>query len=69
MPVLSRDIFLDNIADVGYIHKQLQKAVALAKKKGQAIAIGHPRSTTVEALKQAGSILKDVEVVYVKELI
>lgn len=69
MPVLSRDIFLDNIADVGYIHKQLKKAVALAKKRGQAIAIGHPRSTTLEALRKSAAILKDVEVVYVKELI
>ena len=69
MPVLSRDIFLDNVADVGYIHKQLRKAVALAKRNGQAIAIGHPRSTTVEALKKAAAILEDVEVVYVKELI
>lgn len=69
MPVLARDIFLDNIADVGYIHKQLKRAVAVAKKNGQAIAIGHPRSTTVEALKRAATILKEVEVVYVKELI
>ncbi len=69
MPVVARDIFLDNVADVAYIHKQLKKAVALAKKRGRAIAIGHPRSTTIEALKKAASILRDVEVVYVKEMI
>lgn len=69
MKVLCRDIFLDNIADVGYIHKQLKRAVELAKKRGYAIAIGHPRESTIEAIKSAGPIVKDVELVYVKELI
>ena len=69
MDVLSRDIFLDNIADVNYIHGQLKKAVALAKRNGKAVAIGHPRDSTIEALRKSASILKDVEVVYIKEML
>jgi len=65
---LARDIFLDNIADIGYIKNQLKKAVKLAKKHGYAIAIGHPHSTTFKALATSGTILKDVDIVYIDEL-
>ena len=68
VPFLKRDIFLDNEPDVRYIKNQLRKAVAMAKKHGSAIAIGHPKHQTIEALRHSGEILKGVEVVYVKEL-
>jgi len=67
--ILTRDIFLDNVQDVSCIRRQLRKAVKLAKKNGSAIAIGHPKQKTIEALMESSDILKDVEVVYVKELI
>ncbi|WP_200762379.1 divergent polysaccharide deacetylase family protein [Nitrosophilus alvini] len=67
-PYLSRDIFLDNKADVGYIRGQLKKAVAIAKKRGYAVAIGHPHPKTIEALKKSKDILKEVDLVYVKDL-
>ena len=66
--IFSRDIFLDNIANVSYIKNQLRKAVKLAKKRGYAIAIGHPRRATLKALRDAKDILKGVDVVYVNEL-
>ena len=66
--IFSRDIFLDNIANVDYIKNQLRKAVKLAKKRGYAIAIGHPRRATLKALRDAKDILKGVDVVYVNEL-
>ena len=69
MKILSRDTFLDNQQEVGYIQSQLKKAVALAKRNGQAIAIGHPHPATLEALRRSASLLKDVEVVYVNELL
>jgi polysaccharide deacetylase 2 family uncharacterized protein YibQ len=47
----SRDVFLDNRADVAYSEGQLREAAALAEKNGSAIAIGHPRPTTLEALR------------------
>lgn len=65
---VARDIFIDNEHNVPYIHKQLQKAVKMAKKKGYAIAIGHPHKMTIKALSSAGSIFQDVELVYIDEL-
>ena len=65
---VARDIFIDNVHNVKTIHKQLRKAVALAKKKGYAIAIGHPHTITMKALSQARNILKDVELIYIDNL-
>lgn len=50
LPVLSRDVFLDHVPDAASVRAELVKAVALAKKKGFAIAIGHPLPQTVEVL-------------------
>ncbi|MBT6499018.1 MAG: divergent polysaccharide deacetylase family protein [Deltaproteobacteria bacterium] len=47
---LSRDIFLDNDKEEALIQKQLFKAVRLARKRGWAIAIGHPYPTTYAVL-------------------
>ncbi|MCH9813146.1 MAG: divergent polysaccharide deacetylase family protein [Epsilonproteobacteria bacterium] len=66
--ILQRDVFLDNVADVDYIHGQLKSAVTLAKKNGQAIAICHPKELTFEALMKAEKILEGVELVYINEL-
>ena len=68
MKILKRDIFIDNEPDIKYILNQLKKAVNKAKQKGYAIAIGHPRIATIKALRKAKNVLKDVRVVYVKEL-
>jgi polysaccharide deacetylase 2 family uncharacterized protein YibQ len=65
---VARDIFIDNIHTIDAIHTQLKKAVRAAKKKGYAIAIGHPHSITMQALKSANGILKDVELIYIDEL-
>jgi len=47
----SRDVFLDNRADVAATEAQLRAAAALAAKNGSAIAIGHPRPTTLAAVR------------------
>ena len=65
---VARDIFIDNTHTVPAIHAQLKKAAALAKKRGYAIAIGHPHQTTMQALVSAKEILKEVETVYIDEL-
>jgi len=65
---LYRSVFLDNTKQIGYIHRQLKKAVSLAKKHGYAIVIGHPHKVTLRALKQAKWLLDEVEVVYIDEL-
>lgn len=67
-PYVARDIFIDNTHTIDAIHTQLKKAVRVAKKKGYAIAIGHPHPITMQALKSANDILKDVELIYIDEL-
>ncbi len=65
---VARDVFMDNEHNVPYIHRQLQKAVKMAKKRGYAIAIGHPHKMTMKALSSAGSIFNEVELVYIDEI-
>lgn len=67
-PFIYRNTFIDNKANVAYIHKQLKKAVKRAKRRGVSIAIGHPRPMTLKALRTASSILQDVEVVSISEI-
>lgn len=49
---LKRDVFMDNIADIKQIKKQLQNAKQISLGKGYAIAIGHARTLTISALKE-----------------
>lgn len=44
--------FLDDVAEVPAVRKQLDLAFRKAKEKGQAITIGHPHAATLEALRQ-----------------
>ena len=52
VPTAARDVFLDDRRSVAYTQRQLQIAVDIAKANGSAIAIGHPRPTTLEALRE-----------------
>jgi polysaccharide deacetylase 2 family uncharacterized protein YibQ len=51
VPTAARDVFLDNRATVAYTEDQLRAAAAIAQRSGSAIAIGHPRPTTLEAVR------------------
>jgi uncharacterized protein len=51
VPAAARDVFLDNDESVDYTVGQLREAAAIAKRNGSAIAIGHPRATTLEAVR------------------
>lgn len=53
IPTATRDVFLDNKANVIYVEQQLRLAASIARDRGVAIAIGHPRPTTLAALKAA----------------
>lgn len=69
LPVYRRNIFLDNIRDVGAILRQLEKAERVAASAGQAVAIGHPYPETVAALKKWNDTRdRNVRVVTVGEL-
>lgn len=50
IPNITRDLFLDNERDVGYILGQLEKLEKMALRRGSAVAIGHPHGETIEAL-------------------
>ncbi|MDH5189275.1 MAG: divergent polysaccharide deacetylase family protein, partial [Rhodospirillaceae bacterium] len=50
VPHLERNVFLDNEPAVKSINKQLAEVEALAARRGFAIAIGHPRDGTIDAL-------------------
>jgi|TARA_R110002049_G_scaffold154701_4_gene319364 polysaccharide deacetylase 2 family uncharacterized protein YibQ len=59
IPNLSRDIFLDHVQNRDFIQKQFLKLIAIAKKNGTAIAIGHPHPETVKYLSWALSKLDE----------
>lgn len=69
-PYISRDIFLDDDPSAEAVRRELVAAVNLAKKRGYAIAIGHPKKNTIAVIKASkNNILKDVEVVYLKDIL
>ena len=68
MPYIVRNTFLDNKKDYAYIQNQLKKAINIAKKRGYAIAIGHPHSMTIKVLRESKHLYKDVELVYLNKL-
>ncbi len=49
--VARRDVFLDDVADTDASADALRHAGALARANGTAIAIGHPRATTLAAVR------------------
>ncbi|QOG13084.1 divergent polysaccharide deacetylase family protein [Arcobacter sp. FWKO B] len=65
VPFLSRDIFLDNVQEFSYIQSQLRQAIAVAKQRGYAVAIGHPYSSTIDVLRSSIELLRDIDVVYI----
>jgi polysaccharide deacetylase 2 family uncharacterized protein YibQ len=52
VPYVERDVFLDNTETVPAILKQLQQVEQVARKKGYVVAIGHPYTQTIEALRE-----------------
>jgi len=63
--------FLDDVAEVGAVRKQLQLALRDARKKGDAIAIGHPHAATLQALRDVLPEAKSqgVRLVFVSEVV
>ncbi len=68
MPYIVRNTFIDNKKEYAYIQNQLKKAIKIAKKRGYAIAIGHPHSMTIKVLKESKHLLKGLEIIFVNEL-
>lgn len=51
IPYAVRNVFLDHEDELAAIRRQLRHTEAIARKTGLAIAIGHPRDKTIEALR------------------
>lgn len=62
----TRNVFLDNVQEVGAIRKQLEEAARVARKRGFAVAICHPHQTTITALAQTLPILQAEGITFVK---
>lgn len=52
VPTFTRDVFLDNDPALGAILRQLGQVERVARRKGRALAIGHPYPTTLAALEE-----------------
>ena len=65
VPHAVRNIFLDHDPKLASIQKQLAQLERIAQKKGYAVAIGHPREATIEALSQWLPILAEKGMVLV----
>lgn len=52
IPTAGRNVFLDNAGDLISVDLQLSQTEQVARKKGNAIAIGHPRDATIQALEK-----------------
>jgi uncharacterized protein len=63
--------FLDDVAEVPAVRKQLELALRGAKEKGEAIAIGHPHPATLEALREVlpQAAARGVHLVYASDLV
>jgi polysaccharide deacetylase 2 family uncharacterized protein YibQ len=63
--------FLDDVAEVAAVRKQLQRALRGAREKGAAIAIGHPHPATLQALREVLPQAKSqgVTLVFASELV
>ncbi|MCF7811701.1 divergent polysaccharide deacetylase family protein [bacterium] len=65
VPVLGRDVFIDNIADSAKMVQQLSALINKAKKRGWAIGIAHARSKTLAILKDTAPNFRDSGVKFV----
>jgi len=52
VPSLSRDVFLDNEQDAGNIRARFHELIEAARRKGTALAIGHPHPETIAVLRE-----------------
>ncbi|MBK8909642.1 MAG: divergent polysaccharide deacetylase family protein [Rhodospirillales bacterium] len=51
VPFAERSVFLDPLGGVATVQDQLREAEAVARRRGTAVAIGHPHDETLDALQ------------------
>jgi uncharacterized protein len=71
IPTLKRDIFLDDDPSEQAIGSQIARLVKIAKIRGMALAIGHPRKATLRSLQKAAAHFREegIEIVAAHDLI
>lgn len=52
IPAASRHVFLDNEEDPEAIRTQIRRTIALARRQGSAVAIGHAQRLTAQVLRE-----------------
>jgi polysaccharide deacetylase 2 family uncharacterized protein YibQ len=52
IPSSERNVFLDNEPEVPAIRRQFRRLIAMARRDGTALAIGHPYPATIEVLNE-----------------
>lgn len=63
--------FIDDVAEVGAVRKQLELAMRGAREKGEAVAIGHPHPATLQALREVlpNAQSEGVQLTFASELV
>ena len=74
VPHTVRDVFLDNELGLDYVRRQLVQTEQLARRRGYAVAIGHPHDVTIDALRgwlptleERGFVLVPISAVVARE--
>jgi len=70
MRTLKRDIFLDDNPSADAVRSQISRLVKIAKLRGTALAIGHPREATLKSLQGAAGYFREegIEIVAARDL-
>ncbi|MFW6283866.1 MAG: divergent polysaccharide deacetylase family protein [Desulfosalsimonas sp.] len=70
VPFARRDVFLDHVPETDFIRGQLDRLVAIARKNGKAVGIGHPYPETYQVLNEKlPEIKKQVQLVPASEIV
>ena len=70
IPVVERDVFLDDKQNEAVISQQFDLAIRVARKNGSAIAIGHPHPQTLNVLKRKlANLPSDIELIKISQLV
>lgn len=70
VPTLRRTVFLDDNNSLTKVQAEFQRAVSMARHKGWAVAIGHPRPNTLKVLQEGLAHLPaDVQLISLRALI
>jgi polysaccharide deacetylase 2 family uncharacterized protein YibQ len=71
MPSGKNELFLDNEPEVDYCKDFIDRAIHRVKTEGSGIVIGHPRETTLHALREMSSRIEEegISLVFVSDLV